>query len=107
MSDELVEPYDDMFWIQQSVKDSQGGEDREQFVRNLQACAKAAVHNKYRLGRANQDTKMVRAWRSVEDDLLQDVTCGFWGEADKVNDAMLRNVPKCRLSRLWHINQSI
>ena len=33
---------------------------------------------------------MVPAWRSVQNDLMQDVSCGFWEEDHKVNDAMLR-----------------
>ena len=74
-----------MFWIKQSFKDSQGAESSEHFLRNLQDCAKAAVHDKYRLGRAYQETKMVRAWRGVEDELMQDITCGFWEEDHKVN----------------------
>ena len=106
MSDELVEPYDDMFWIKQSFKDSQGAENSEQFLRNLQDCAKAAIHDKCKLGRSNTDTTMVRAWRGVEDDLMQDITCGFWEEDHKVNDAMLRNVLKCRFSQLWHMGKA-
>ena len=106
ISGELIEPYDDMFWIKQSFKDSQGVESSEQFLRNLQDCAKAAVHDTYRLGRANIDTKMVRAWRGLEDDLMQDITCGFWEEDHKVNDAMLRNVLKCRFSQLWHMGKA-
>ena len=74
-SEELVEPYDDMFWIKQSLKDSPGAESSEHFLRNLQDCAKAAVHDKHRLGGANQNTKMVRAWRGVENDLMQDIIC--------------------------------
>ena len=67
MSDE---PYDDMFWVNQTFQDSHGAENGEQFLRNMQGCAKAAVHDTYRLGTANQDTKMVQAWRRVEDDLM-------------------------------------
>ena len=52
MSDELIEPYEDMFWIKQTFKDSQGTENSEQFLRNLQDCGKAAVHDNYKLGKS-------------------------------------------------------
>ena len=94
---------DDMFWIKQSLKNSPGIESSEHFLCNLQDCAKAAVHDKHKLGGANQNTKMVRAWRGMANDLMQDITCGFWEEDQKVNDAMLRNVLKCRFSQLWHM----
>ena len=64
MSDELIEPYSDMFWIKQPVLDSHGAENGEQFLRNLQDCAKDAVHAKHRLGQANQDTKHGATLRS-------------------------------------------
>ena len=106
MSDDLIGPYDDMFWIKQPLQDNQGSESSEQFLRNLQDCAKVAVHAKHRLGQTNQDTTMVRAWRKVEDEIVQDISCGFWEEEHKVNDATLRNVLKCRFSQVWHMGKA-
>ena len=46
---------------------------------------------------------MVRVWRGVEDDLRQYITCGFWEEDHKVNDAMLRNVFLRRGFKMGHL----
>ena len=78
-SDELVEPYDDMIWIKQSFKDSQGAESSEHFLRNLQDCAKAAVYDKYRLGRdIMNDQHHIQATK-------QSTIFGLGGQSSKQN----------------------
>ena len=81
MSDELIEPYSDMFWIKRPVLDSRGAEHGEQFLRNLQDCAKLAKHRP----RASQsDTKVVRARRSIEEYVVQAISSGFWEQPRRI-----------------------
>ena len=106
MSTELTEPILRHVLDQKLVLNNEGAEDGNQFLRNLQDSAKAAVHARHRLRQANQDTTKVQAWRKVEEFVMKDVSYGFWEDQHRVNDAMLRNILKSRYSQLWHMGKA-
>ena len=106
MSNQLVEPYNDMPWLRSITKDDHSNDCEGPFLRDLNDSLKTVVHDQQRLGQTNQQAKYVQYWGEVLKHIRQDISSSYWEEEHKVTDAMLRNTNKYKWGQIWNMGKA-